>query len=66
MISHASGEDDDVQGVDPRARSFTTTATVRRTFRAAGDRVNCAVRFCYLQSWDQENGLVRGPRLTFA
>jgi hypothetical protein len=48
--------------------SFSTTFTVRRTFRTydGPGRINCAIRHCYLASWDDENEQVRSARLRFA
>jgi hypothetical protein len=47
-------------------RSFTTHFAVRRRIVVDQAWVNCARRPCYLATVDQENELVRGPRLRFA
>jgi hypothetical protein len=46
--------------------SFGTTYGVARRFYANTTLVNCARRVCYLATVDDENGFVRGPRITFA
>jgi hypothetical protein len=52
--------------VDPSApSSFRTTYAPTRVFFANTTLVNCARRVCYLATDDDENGLVRGPNLTF-